>query len=47
MKTCTSEVCKQQRYTEVLKLRAAGKVSSDKAAVIVKHTGTMKEERVP
>lgn len=32
--------------TEVLKLRAEGKVSSDKAAVAVKHTGTVKEERV-
>lgn len=32
--------------TEVFKLRAEGKVSSDKAAVTVKHTGTVKEERV-
>lgn len=32
--------------TEVFKLRAEGKVSSDKAAVAVKHTGTVKEERV-
>lgn len=31
---------------EVFKLRAGGKVSSDKAAVTVKHTGTVKEERV-
>lgn len=47
VKRCTSEVCNQQRCTEVFKLWAAGKVTPDKTAVTVKHTGTVKEERVP
>lgn len=47
MKRYTSEVCNQQKCTEVFELQAEGKVSPDKAAVTVKHTGTVKEERVP